>query len=224
MGHIEPLASTRYTLSRVASLTPRRQMGNDANYYSDADAFRPERFIDPATGLSTGLDPKDYIFSFGRRYGLYLTTEVQSDVPSARACPGQRFADDSLWLVIASIIATFDIKRTVDDNGREVTPPMAFSPGLTRFVKYSSREAMIDIASVKLTAIRGNSHASCGPVRNTLSISSWTWGPQVVLFGRQLNVVDYEKRLTSQRGMPARINYALAGRASIPRRSVLVLS
>ncbi|EPT01022.1 hypothetical protein FOMPIDRAFT_1121512 [Fomitopsis schrenkii] len=90
------------------------QMGNDANYYSDADAFRPERFIDPATGLSTGLDPKDYIFSFGRR-----------------ACPGQRFADDSLWLVIASIIATFDIKRTVDDNGREVTPPMAFSPGLT---------------------------------------------------------------------------------------------
>lgn len=53
---------------------------------------------------------------------------------SDRACPGRRFADDSLWLVIANIIATFDIKRTVDSNGSEIIPSMSFSPGLTRFV------------------------------------------------------------------------------------------
>ena len=45
-------------------------MGNDPDYYSDPDTFRPERFVEPATGLSAGLDPKDYVFSFGRRYSL----------------------------------------------------------------------------------------------------------------------------------------------------------
>lgn len=36
--------------------------------------------------------------------------------------------------MIANIIATFDIKRAVDNNGREIIPPMSFCPGLTRFV------------------------------------------------------------------------------------------
>ena len=43
-------------------------MGNDIVHYPDPLAFRPERFIDPATNVSVGLDPKDYVFSFGRRY------------------------------------------------------------------------------------------------------------------------------------------------------------
>ncbi|KAH9933430.1 cytochrome P450 monooxygenase [Fomitopsis serialis] len=91
------------------------QMAHDANHYTDPDTFNPDRFIDPATGKHAGLDPREYIFSFGRR-----------------ACPGQRFSDDSLWLVTASIIATFNVKKALDAEGREIMPSLTVKlPGLT---------------------------------------------------------------------------------------------
>ncbi|KAH9933452.1 cytochrome P450 monooxygenase [Fomitopsis serialis] len=90
------------------------QMAHDANHYTDPDTFNPDRFIDPATGKHTGLDPREYIFSFGRR-----------------VCPGQHFGDDSLWLVTASIIATFNVKKALDAEGREITPSLTNLPGMT---------------------------------------------------------------------------------------------
>ncbi|KZT70836.1 cytochrome P450 [Daedalea quercina L-15889] len=89
----------------------------DPECYADPDEFNPGRFIDPASGKSAGVDPRDYIFSFGRR-----------------ECPGRRFADDSLWLAVSNIIAAFNIEKAVDAEGREVTPSLTFLPGPSRRV------------------------------------------------------------------------------------------
>jgi hypothetical protein len=43
-----------------------------------------------------------------------------------RTCPGVHFADASLFLTIASVLATFTILRPLDEDGNEVTPPEEF--------------------------------------------------------------------------------------------------
>ncbi|TFY55676.1 hypothetical protein EVJ58_g8105 [Rhodofomes roseus] len=94
------------------------QMGRDSNYYKDPDTFNPERFIAPKPGSLVELDPREYIFSFGRRI-----------------CPGQRFGDDSMWWTIASIIATFNVKKALDADGKKITPSMTVLPGLTSHIQ-----------------------------------------------------------------------------------------
>ena len=51
-----------------------------------------------------------------------------------RVCPGQAFADASLWLAIAHLVAAFDIRKPLDEAGKEYTPPAAFKSGFTRLV------------------------------------------------------------------------------------------
>jgi hypothetical protein len=48
-----------------------------------------------------------------------------------RICPGRHLADASLWIAIASILATFDIKKVVGDDGTEITPGVGFTSGIT---------------------------------------------------------------------------------------------
>lgn len=58
---------------------------------------------------------------------------------SRRLCPGRFLAESSLWLTMASVLAAFDIKPPVDENGREVIPPASFTSGTARLVKLVSR-------------------------------------------------------------------------------------
>ncbi|KAH9840008.1 cytochrome P450 [Rhodofomes roseus] len=94
------------------------QMGRDSRYYKDPDTFNPDRFIDPTPGFLVEPDPRGYVFSFGRRM-----------------CPGQRFGDDTIWWTIASIIATFNVKKALDADGKEITPSLTVLPGLTSHVQ-----------------------------------------------------------------------------------------
>ena len=45
-------------------------------------------------------------------------------------CPGKGFAVRMLFTTIACTIATFDIKKAVDEHGDEVTPNPEFNPGI----------------------------------------------------------------------------------------------
>ena len=72
-------------------------MLHDENVYTDPFEFNPDRFIDPETGkldYSRARDPAHACFGFGRRI-----------------CPGKFMAFESLWLLIASLIATFNIEK-----------------------------------------------------------------------------------------------------------------
>lgn len=57
-----------------------------------------------------------------------------SSWPSIRICPGRRFADSSIWLAIANIIAMFDIRKVRDNAGREIEPAVEFTSGSVRCV------------------------------------------------------------------------------------------
>ena len=44
-----------------------------------------------------------------------------------RLCPGREFADAKLFLAIANIIATLDIGRAKDAEGKEIVPTASFA-------------------------------------------------------------------------------------------------
>ncbi|KAI1795388.1 cytochrome P450 [Ganoderma leucocontextum] len=99
-------------------------MSRDERYYLEPEEFRPERHLNQdGDGLAQDRElPNTYVFGFGRR-----------------VCPGQAFADAVLWLAIAHIVATFDIRPIVDASGAPIVPPAAFKPGFTRSVFQPAR-------------------------------------------------------------------------------------
>ncbi|KAJ7876809.1 cytochrome P450 [Mycena leptocephala] len=47
-----------------------------------------------------------------------------------RICPGRFLATDTIWIVAVSVIASYKILKPLDDAGNEVTPEVAYTPGL----------------------------------------------------------------------------------------------
>ncbi|KAJ7483541.1 cytochrome P450, partial [Mycena latifolia] len=86
---------------------------NDEEMYPDPHAFKPERFLKDGKLNPSVRDPDTAAFGFGRRI-----------------CPGKNMAMASLWITIASMLATLDIKKERDATGKEVEPSYAYFPGL----------------------------------------------------------------------------------------------
>ncbi|KAI0267865.1 cytochrome P450 [Gloeopeniophorella convolvens] len=82
---------------------------HDPANYADPQAFTPERFLD-----SDGRLRDDSIlgtaFGFGRR-----------------VCPGRHFVDSALFIVFASVLATFDIMKAKDAESREIFVELAYT-------------------------------------------------------------------------------------------------
>lgn len=76
--------------------------------YPHPETFDPSRFLGP----NPAPDPRRYVFGYGRR-----------------VCPGKQFANHSVWLTIVRSLAVFDIKKGVDDLGKEIEPEVRFSSG-----------------------------------------------------------------------------------------------
>lgn len=51
-----------------------------------------------------------------------------------RVCPGKELADAQIFITIATVLATLDISRVRDENGREVIPHKHMESGVIRFV------------------------------------------------------------------------------------------
>lgn len=49
-----------------------------------------------------------------------------------RLCPGRQFGDAAVFLAIANVIATLNINKARDVQGREITPEPRFTSGFTR--------------------------------------------------------------------------------------------
>src|ERR1700722_16757626 len=47
-------------------------------------------------------------------------------------------ADSSVWIAIASILATLHISKAVGDDGKEIMPRLGFEDGLTRYLRFFS--------------------------------------------------------------------------------------
>ncbi|KAF7292754.1 O-methylsterigmatocystin oxidoreductase [Mycena indigotica] len=84
------------------------QMSRDTKYYTDPEAFRPERFL----GANPELDPNVYMFGFGRR-----------------ACPGQDFANAIVYLTIVMTLSVYNVRKAKREDGTEIEPEVKWGTG-----------------------------------------------------------------------------------------------
>ncbi|KAJ7664491.1 cytochrome P450 [Mycena polygramma] len=85
---------------------------HDENVYPDPYSFKPERFLLPDGTSNPAVRSPDAAFGYGRRL-----------------CPGRHMATASLFITVASILAAFDIKKALDEHGREIEPSYEFDSG-----------------------------------------------------------------------------------------------
>ncbi|KAJ7343716.1 cytochrome P450 [Mycena albidolilacea] len=87
-------------------------MSLDESVYSNPTSFRPERYLPKPAGNE---EPhfNNVAFGFGRRI-----------------CTGQYVADNTLWIAIASILATCNITNMVDEHGKIIVPDSILTDGL----------------------------------------------------------------------------------------------
>ncbi|KAF8231005.1 cytochrome P450 [Tricholoma matsutake] len=84
-------------------------MLHDEKVYPEPFEFKPERFMkDGKLDLSI-RDPVHAAFGFGRQI-----------------FPGRYMAFSAIWIAIALLIAAFDIKKAVDENGKVIEPSQEY--------------------------------------------------------------------------------------------------
>ncbi|KAJ7230253.1 cytochrome P450 [Mycena pura] len=86
---------------------------HDQDMYPDPHSFKPERFLRDGTLNPAVRDPQTAAFGFGRRI-----------------CPGMHMALGSMWITIASILATLHIGKAADEHGKVLEPSYEYFSGL----------------------------------------------------------------------------------------------
>ncbi|KLO10803.1 cytochrome P450 [Schizopora paradoxa] len=83
------------------------KMSNDPKLTEDPTMFKPERWLSREDGkdAGVGLHPRNYIFGFGRRI-----------------CAGQKWAENFLFIIAASMLAAFNIERAIGEDGKPIAP------------------------------------------------------------------------------------------------------
>jgi cytochrome P450 len=114
-------------------------MSRNEDMYPNADKFHPERFLTPNKSGNLPEDPASFVFGFGRRCGRTCFKSTQLLNVCYRICPGINFADASLFIIIASILATFNISKALDEQGNEITPPVEYANALITYVLLVTR-------------------------------------------------------------------------------------
>lgn len=82
---------------------------NDPKDYPEPRIFKPERYMEPLNNP----DPSDIAFGYGRR-----------------ACAGRFFADASVYIAVVQLLAVFDVRKALDDQGNEIPVTLEAVPGM----------------------------------------------------------------------------------------------
>ena len=114
----------------------------DERIFPEPDQFIPTRYLnDDRSSVNNDLpyDPSKFVFGFGRRFvfsSLHNFDKKSHNCSWSRSCPGRYFADDLVWLSIASVLAVFDVLPSVDpESGEPILPKMEFESAAIRSVE-----------------------------------------------------------------------------------------
>jgi cytochrome P450 len=97
--------------------------------YPDPDSFKPERFINPDGSV---LDDPVLAVAFGS---------------GKRICPGRHLVDSTLFIVVASLLAVFDLRGNGTDKGPDAYP---FTGSCLRYghrVAFTAREKLGELTT-----------------------------------------------------------------------------
>jgi len=86
--------------------------------YPEPHVFKPERFLTPDGKLNPQVKDPEAPWGFGRRI-----------------CPGRKMANSTMFINIASILATFEITTAIDSKGRPIEPSAEYGSGMLRYPK-----------------------------------------------------------------------------------------
>ncbi|KIK50476.1 hypothetical protein GYMLUDRAFT_987669 [Collybiopsis luxurians FD-317 M1] len=92
-------------------------INRDPDVYYEPDKFIPERYLESEKGPFGSINDI-YAFGFGRR-----------------VCAGRYVAENTVWLTIASVLATITLGRAKDENGNEIDIPEEYTNGFFRHPK-----------------------------------------------------------------------------------------
>ncbi|KAI5116166.1 hypothetical protein M0805_002850 [Coniferiporia weirii] len=92
-------------------------MQRDPVEYLEPEKFIPERWL-LQEGKKAPMDVRKTVFGFGRRI-----------------CPGRYFAESSIFITVASILAAFNVEKALDANGNPVTPALGYTSTFVRHPK-----------------------------------------------------------------------------------------
>jgi len=84
-------------------------MNRDPSIFPDFDTFRPERFLDDY-GLNEVI-PSDTHNQGHVTYGF-----------GRRICTGKEFANNTIFMTIATTLWAFNLEKVKDESGKEITP------------------------------------------------------------------------------------------------------
>ena len=108
-------------------------MLQDETKYPEPAVFKPERFLDNEGKPDLSIrQPESVAFGFGRRYAspLFLISIRYTHLVYVSICPGKHLGMESLFIAVASVLATIDIQPTTDENGLQTPVQAEFIPGL----------------------------------------------------------------------------------------------
>ncbi|GJJ15124.1 hypothetical protein Clacol_009399 [Clathrus columnatus] len=89
-------------------------VSREEDIYPNPEEFDPERYLGP----SPQMDPRKFVFGFGRRL-----------------CPGAAFAEASVFINVTSLLSQFTISKAIDTNGAEIIPNIEFTNTVTSHIK-----------------------------------------------------------------------------------------
>ena len=104
---------------------------HDRKVFDNPEEFQPERYLKDGKLNPDVRDPECAAFGYGRRYvntAYSLTYMFIFIFPSI--CPGRHLSDNSLYSIVSCVLAVYDIKPPVDEQGNTVKLEPKFTAGL----------------------------------------------------------------------------------------------
>ena len=112
-----------------------RSILHNPKTYDNPMEYRPDRFLKDGKLNPDVVDPDSVAFGFGRRLVDLLYSVISRTSNGwhifASICPGRHFSNNSLYMLVSCLLAVYDIKPPVDDQGNTIELKAEFTSGLS---------------------------------------------------------------------------------------------